>query len=53
MADQRLLGRKVPRVTVWALHSFVATGRLLWKLQTGGPVHSAPAIDGGRVYVGA
>jgi outer membrane protein assembly factor BamB len=37
-----------------ALYSFAAnTGRLLWKLQTGGPVHSSPAIDGGRVYVGS
>jgi outer membrane protein assembly factor BamB len=37
-----------------ALYSFAAnTGRLLWKLQTGGPLHSSPAIDGGRVYVGS
>jgi hypothetical protein len=36
------------------LYSFAAnTGRLLWKLQTGGPMHSSPAIDGGRVYVGS
>ncbi len=36
------------------LYSFAAnTGRLLWKLQTGGPVHSSPAIDGARVYVGS
>ena len=37
-----------------ALYSFAAnTGRLLWKLQTAGPLHSSPAIDGGRVYVGS
>jgi hypothetical protein len=36
------------------LYSFAAnTGRLLWKVQTGGPVHSSPAVDGGRVYVGS
>src|SRR3954469_13073317 len=34
------------------LYSFAAnTGRLLWKVQTGGPLHSSPAVDGGRVYV--
>jgi eukaryotic-like serine/threonine-protein kinase len=37
-----------------ALYSFAAsTGRLLWKLQTGGPLHGSPAVDGGRVYVGS